>query len=1114
MHSYKKRYKKSQNKTTIIIGYLLLGILLLTGGFSAFSANLSINGLAAIRVQRDIRVTNISQLSSSSSAYSNYEDYNVSSVSTSVSLPNSDSTFTYDVTVTNIGNTEMGILSITGLPNNLTYSISNYNLKDILCDDNNSTKCKLGSVTTLHITIGYATNGYNSNNINYNLNLEFEFKEAYSITYYGFSSLAGLPTTILDGETKIVTFNNTTGIPADVATSNATGTYSSPTLTLSGATDDVAVTRKYSITYVDFTGNTSGLISTIGPEGGTIAFNSTTGLPEFVLVSGATGSYNSNTYILTLTDVTSNVTVTMAYDGDVEIVSITRTDILNVTENNAPQITSDGQGVTFDLGVNVDQNNYGQDFYVKYAIVINNDSVYEQKVLATNFTPRIVGTGNVPNVTYTITDANDNPVLNTTIAAKTSATYYLTIDIEPQEQGNWGVEGESSVDTVENGTITGSISGSTQGDLTGSNTITHFGATIINSFDETKSFIFSIDDTRFRIVDSSGNAISSMTIAANTSGTYDFYIKNVNGNNFMTSPCDLNVNVNYDSEVSSVGVVSLLVDVDPTLTDHTAPVISNVTATITSVQKEILVKWTGTDDNTITNYYVETYISDANGNGTLSGTAATLSGAANGTTVSYTATVPTDDTYYYFKVYAKDQSDNTASASDITSCNTSSGYCSRSANEKYKWNLKVTLVLVNATSSTGSVSANGSTRTYTINTTYDNNVSATLSGASNDYNPPSSISSATITYANGTSSNLSSGSSSQTAYSYNTNSHVLNIYHITGDIRITASGASISTCLAEGTKVLMADGSYKKIENIEYDDLLAVWDYENGVVTYEYPLWIEREHSENLVSRVTFDDNSYIDFVGDHAIYSTDVNLFVSVLDKDNFKVGTKVAKLDKNKLVSIRVKSIESFSKEVNYYFVGTTIYNNLFAGDILTADRHLIMSNLYGFDAIGVWPKERKEFLSKKENLLDYSYFKDFIPYYIYKGFRVEEAGYLFNSKKISVNDFGVFVDILGGNQSTVVPPITINNDRYWMVTTSEDAVNNSNKSTFLRKESSLYTLPKSNKKYFKGWYNTSDNKVYAPGDKITVNHGIHFKALYDTNKYFEMNSLNDIHTNLKKH
>ena len=1108
MHSFKKRYKVKKNMPSIIVLSLLVYVMFLTAGFSSLADNLKITAFATVRPERDIRVTNINMSSATSEAYTNWTDYNVASISTSLTLPNRDSTVTYDVKVTNIGNVEMGILSITGLPSNLTYSISNYNLKDPLCDDSDSTQCKLGAITTLHITIGYKSDGYNSSNITYSANMNFDFKQVYSIAYVGFSDISALSKTILDGETKSITFNGTTEVPIDVSVNNATGTYSSPTLTLSGATGDVTVTRYYSVTYVDFPGDTTGLASKILPSGGTIAFNSVSGIPEMLTVTGAYDSYDTSTHVLTLSNVVSNVVITMLQDGNVEIVSVTRTDILNVTENNPPQITNDGQGVTFDLSVVVDSSNSGQDFYVKYAIVIHNDSVHEQKVLAANFVPRIVGSGNLPHIEYSIKDSNGDPVLNATIAAKTSQTYYLTIDITPQEEGNWGVEGESGVNIVENGTLIGSISGSAQGDVT-SNQLAHFTASITNSYDVSKTFTFAIDDSKFSVVNSSGNAISSMTIAANTTDTYDFYIKNLNGNNFMSSPYDLGINITSNDEEYAVGVVSLLVDVDPTLTDHTAPVISNVSATTTSTEKEILVSWRGTDDNTITNYYVETYTSDASGNGTKYHTE-TLSGGPNGTQMTYTATVPYDDAYYYFKVYAKDQSDNIATAAEIAVCDTNSGHCSASANKKFKWNFVVTLILTNAASSNGTTTTSGSTNTVTFNVFYDNNVNTTLSGSGNNYDPPSSISSATITYPGASSSEtLQSGSSTQTAYSYNTSSHVLNVYHVTGDIEIRASGEQ-GTCFAEGTKILMADGSYKNVENIGYDDLLAVWNYDTGTLTSEYPLWIENEHITDEIIRVTFSDNSYIDFVGNHAIYSTDKNMFVNIQEDDDFKIGTHVAKLKNNNLVNTTVVNIEKIKKHAKYYFVGTTTYYNVFANNVLTTDNNLMISNLYGFEDSVKWPKTKALALADDSNILEYNYFEDVLPYYLYKGFRVREAGYLVNNNVIDLDSFKKYITSLIVNPRMIKDPIKVNNDRYWMVTTSEDSVNDLNKKDFLRKEGSSYILPKSDKRSFKGWYNTSNNLIYYPGEEITVDHGIHFKAIYSN---YQSSFLRDIYLDIKK-
>ena len=151
-------------------------VILLSIGWSAFQSTFNISGLAAIiRLDRDVRITGARILSTSSSAVSNYEEYNVNDVYTSVSLPNANSTATYEVTVTNIGNSEVGIRNITGLPSNLEYTLENYTLEDVLCDDVNNSKCKLGAVTSILITIGYAENGYSSGTTTYVLDLDFDF---------------------------------------------------------------------------------------------------------------------------------------------------------------------------------------------------------------------------------------------------------------------------------------------------------------------------------------------------------------------------------------------------------------------------------------------------------------------------------------------------------------------------------------------------------------------------------------------------------------------------------------------------------------------------------------------------------------------------------------------------------------------------------------------------------------------------------------------------------------------------------------------------------------------------------------------------------------------------
>ena len=67
-------------------------------------------------------------------------------------------------------------------------------------------------------------------------------------------------------------------------------------------------------------------------------------------------------------------------------------------------------------------------------------------------------------------------------------------------------------------------------------------------------------------------------------------------------------------------------------------------------------------------------------------------------------------------------------------------------------------------------------------------------------------------------------------------------------------------------------------------------------------------------------------------------------------------------------------------------------------------------------------------------------------------------------------------------------------WMVTTSDDIITETNKSKYLVKEETIYTIPKpKNIDNFLYWYNTSDGKKYNIGDNIKIWHGTHLEAVY---------------------
>ena len=123
------------------------------------------------------------------------------------------------------------------------------------------------------------------------------------------------------------------------------------------------------------------------------------------------------------------------------------------------------------------------------------------------------------------------------------------------------------------------------------------------------------------------------------------------------------------------------------------------------------------------------------------------------------------------------------------------------------------------------------------------------------------------------------------SYTYTQNNGNISIPNVTGDlnIRVTANFA----CLVKGTKILLANGKYKNIENITYEDLFALWDFEIGKITYEYPIWLEKKTVTNKYTKTTFSDGKNIKTVALHGMFSPTYNEFISVNDENKYKVGT-----------------------------------------------------------------------------------------------------------------------------------------------------------------------------------------------------------------------------------
>ncbi len=284
---------------------VLLFVAFLTIGFASFSSNNNLKSLAQVTPALRWQISNFYKTSATNNGDSNYENDNIDTLSTGVYLPNDDSTVTYRIDLINLGVDEGGILQILGLPDNIEAELTDYTLGQKICDNNN---CGKLARKTFYMTLKYKQGGRDSSVTTYPLDLTLDFRNAYNISYDGFVNTQGLETSILAGDTKTIVFDNNTSIPIDVSVTGALGSYNSPNLTISNATENIVIYKKHLITYV-LNGGTQadGQVTTISSNETVTLLEPTK--PEYHFAGWYTDPDFTSDQVTTLSNVTSDITL-------------------------------------------------------------------------------------------------------------------------------------------------------------------------------------------------------------------------------------------------------------------------------------------------------------------------------------------------------------------------------------------------------------------------------------------------------------------------------------------------------------------------------------------------------------------------------------------------------------------------------------------------------------------------------------------------------------------------------------------------------------------------------------------------------------------------------------
>lgn len=308
-----KRKKDAKNIINVFALLIVLVILFLTIGYSALQSSGIISDITAtVRPDMNIKITD-AQIEGTSEAIVVSKDYNTinsnnntytGKLISDLTFTNTNSSVTYKVEVTNFGNTEMGISSISGLPNNLTYELdtNTYDIGEKICDSTNTSKCTLGAKKSIYITIKYKSGSGTNTNTNLSLNLDLTFKEIHNI-YYGGNAIGY----VIDGGNKTVSLGSNAPDYIQVTGTYSSHSYTNPNVTINGVTSDITIEEIHKI-YLD-----NNELDTV-VHGGNKTVPLGTSAPASETNIQITGTYSSKSYTkpnLTLNGVTSDIYITI-----------------------------------------------------------------------------------------------------------------------------------------------------------------------------------------------------------------------------------------------------------------------------------------------------------------------------------------------------------------------------------------------------------------------------------------------------------------------------------------------------------------------------------------------------------------------------------------------------------------------------------------------------------------------------------------------------------------------------------------------------------------------------------------------------------------------------------
>ncbi len=201
-------------------------------------------------------------------------------------------------------------------------------------------------------------------------------------------------------------------------------------------------------------------------------------------------------------------------------------------------------------------------------------------------------------------------------------------------------------------------------------------------------------------------------------------------------------------------------------------------------------------------------------------------------------------------------------------------------------------------------------------------------------------------------------------------------------------------CFTDGTRITLADGTQKNVEDVTYEDELLVWDFFRGEYTAAKPSLILNYGTDSYrVMNLQFDDGTVLRLITHHDLFDIAANDYVYI---DESTVGSyighsfvKTAADGNGNYVNTtaRLTGCEITEETVGCYSILTAQHNNCVANGLLTVTAPP-QEHWYDYFEIGgnmKYDEAKMQADIEKYGLYDYSVVSDYLTYDQYIAFNV---------------------------------------------------------------------------------------------------------------------------------